>query len=161
MIKIVFNYSPLIFLTRLNFLEVFLESSDEFYVPKSVCVEIERKQDEASASICQTLADQKIQVRSSGLISVVARLSDRLGKGESEAIALGLEIQTDYIILDDLAARREARRLGLNVKETLAIVKKLQAEGKIASDSLDSLYQQISEMNFRVKRSVFDAILEE
>ncbi|MGB6167517.1 MAG: hypothetical protein WBF52_08015 [Geitlerinemataceae cyanobacterium] len=98
--------------------------------------------------------------RSSGLVSLVARLGDRLGKGESEAIALGLEIQTDYIILDDLAARREAMRLGLNVKETLAIVKKLRTEGKITIDSLDVLYQRISEINFRVKRSVFDAIFE-
>lgn len=159
--KIVFNSSPLIFLTRLNFLDVFLESSDEFYVPNSVCVEIDRKQDEASDSIKKTIAAEQIQVRSSGLISLVARLNDRLGKGESEAIALGLEIQTDYIILDDLAARREAMRLGLNVKGTLAVVKKLQTEGKIAIDSLDALYQQISEMNFRVKRSVFDAIFGE
>lgn len=161
MVKIVFNSSPLIFLTCLNFLDVFLESSDEFYVPHSVCVEIDRKQDEASAFINKTIAAEKIQVRSSGLVSLVSRLSDRLGKGESEAIALGLEIQTDYIILDNLAARREAMRLGLNVKGTLAVVKKLQADGKIAIDTLDALYQRISEINFRVKRSVFDAIFED
>lgn len=159
--KIVFNSSPLIFLARLNFLDIFLESSDEFYVPEYVCVEIDRKQDEASDSINKTIAAEKIQIRSSGLVSLVTRLSDRLGKGESEAIALGLEIQTDYIILDDLAARREAIRLGLNVKGTLAIVKKLQMEGKITIDSLDTLYQQISEMNFRVKRSIFDAVFED
>lgn len=106
------------------------------------------------------IATKQIKVRSSGFVCLVARRNDGLGKGESEAIALGLEMQTDYFILDDLAARKEkeAMRLGLNVKVTLAIVKKLQAEGKIAIDSLDALYENISEINFRVKRSGFDAI---
>ncbi|WP_375474132.1 hypothetical protein [uncultured Nostoc sp.] len=89
----------------------------------------------------------------------------RLGKGESEAIGLGTELQTDYIILDDFAARKEATRLGLNVKGTLAVIKKLQVDGKITISSTDQLYQDILAMNFRVKRwrsppqaSLFDAI---
>ena len=49
----------------------------------------------------------------------------RLGKKESEAIALSIELQTDYIILDDFAARKEATKLRLNVKGTLPIIKKL------------------------------------
>ncbi|WP_244141925.1 hypothetical protein [aff. Roholtiella sp. LEGE 12411] len=76
----------------------------------------------------------------------------RLGRGESEAIALGTELQIDYIILDDFAARKEATRLGLNVKGTLAVIKKLQVDGKITITSTDQLYQDILAMNFRVKR---------
>ncbi|WP_293157521.1 hypothetical protein [Okeania sp. SIO2C9] len=47
------------------------------------------------------------------------------GRGESETIALAKELQTDFVILDDLAARKMATNLGLNVKGTLAILKKL------------------------------------
>lgn len=88
-------------------------------------------------------------------------LNDRLGRGEAEAIALGTELQTDYIILDDLAARREAMRLGLNVKGTLAVIRKLHLEGKITIDNLDRLYQQLRAIKFRVKRDIFDAIFED
>jgi len=35
--------------------------------------------------------------------------------GESEAIVLAIELEADYVILDDFAARKEAVRLGLNV----------------------------------------------
>lgn len=51
--------------------------------------------------------------------------------GESETIALATELQADFIILDDLAARKAALNLGLNVKGTLAIIKKLAQSNKI------------------------------
>lgn len=91
-------------------------------------------------------------------MSLADRLNDRLGRGESEAIALGIELQTDYIILDDFAARKEADRLGLSVKGTLAIIRKLQAEEKIKLENLDEFYQNLQEMKFRVNRAVFDGI---
>ncbi len=67
-------------------------------------------------------------------------------------------LQTDYIILDDFAARKEAIRLGLNIKGTLAVIKKLQGEDKIVIDNLDQFYQQLRKINFRVKREIFEAI---
>ncbi|WP_017747735.1 hypothetical protein [Scytonema hofmannii] len=85
-------------------------------------------------------------------------LNARLGKGESEAIALATEIQANYVILDDFAARKEAIRLGLNVRGTLGIIKNLTSEDRIVIDNLDDLYQRLMAINFRVKRSVFDAI---
>ena len=41
--KIVFNTSPLIFLTRLNLLETFLEETAEFHAPPAVADEINAK----------------------------------------------------------------------------------------------------------------------
>lgn len=35
------------------------------------------------------------------------------------------------------------------------------SEGKIAIDNLDELYQRLMAINFRVKRSLFDAIFED
>ncbi len=49
--KIVFNSSPLIFLARLNLLKIFIDVSNEFYLPEFVIEEIKVKQDEASEYI--------------------------------------------------------------------------------------------------------------
>ncbi|AFY34080.1 hypothetical protein [Calothrix sp. PCC 7507] len=159
--KIVFNSSPLIFLSRLEFLDIFLDSDDEFYLPKFVAEEISAKFDHSFQQVRALIDSDKILVRKIQLISLANSLNMRLGKGESEAIALGIELQTDYIILDDFAARKEATRLGLNVKGTLAVIKKLQIDGKITIDSTEQLYQDIMAMNFRVKRSLFDAIFQD
>ncbi len=62
--------------------------------------------------------------------------------------------------MDDSAARKEATRLGLNVKGTLAVIKKLQADNKITIGNLEQFYQELMTINFRVKRALFDAIFE-
>jgi predicted nucleic acid-binding protein len=160
-VKIIFNSSPLIFLARLHLLEIFVNASDEFYLPEFVIEEIKAKQDEASEYIQHLIDDNKIEVRATNLISLASSLNARLGKGESEAIALCTELQADYVVLDDFAARKEAMRLGLNVRGALAIIRKLNSEGKIAIDNLDELYQRLMAINFRVKRSLFDAIFED
>ncbi|AFY50560.1 hypothetical protein Nos7524_4823 [Nostoc sp. PCC 7524] len=49
--KIVFNSSPLIFLSRLDFLNLFLETEAQFLLPKSVKEEISAKQDKSSSDI--------------------------------------------------------------------------------------------------------------
>ncbi|NEQ63213.1 MAG: DUF3368 domain-containing protein [Moorea sp. SIO4A1] len=156
--KIVFNSSPLIFLARLDLLTQFIESEDKFYLPQVVKEEINAKNDEASAYIDNLIANNQLMVKGVKLVSLANRLNDRLGQGESEAIALGIELQTDYIILDDFAARKQAIRLGLNVKGTLAVIRKLQLEDKIIIDNLEELYKRLISINFRVKRDVFDAI---
>ncbi len=159
--KVVFNSSPLIFLSRLGFLDCFVDSPDDFYLPKFVAEEISAKFDEPCQHVRALIDSDKICVKAIQLTSLANSLTMRLGRGESEAIALGIELQTDYIILDDFAARKEANRLGLNVKGTLAVIKKLQADGKITISSLEQLYQDIMAINFRVKRSLFDTIFED
>jgi predicted nucleic acid-binding protein len=159
--QIILNSSPLIFLSRLNYLNQFVESPDNFYIPQSVADEIKAKSDPSSQTVQVLINSGNLQIRASKLITLVNSLNQRLGKGESEAIALAIELNTDYVLLDDSTARREARRLGLNIKGTLAVIKKLSKEGKISIESLDELYQQLIKIEFRVKKSLFDQIFSE
>lgn len=156
--KIVFNSSPLIFLSRLDFLELFLQYDYQFYVPEIVIKEINAKRDEASNYVNVVVANNGLIVKQISLLSLANSINERLGRGEAEAIALATELQSDYVILDDFAARREAMRLGLNVKGTLAIIRKMMADDKVKIDDLDQFYRQLLQIKFRVKRSVFEAI---
>ena len=147
--KIVFNSSPLIFLSQLNFLELFLQYDYQFYVPKVVINEINAKQDEASNYVNVVVANNSLIVKQINLFSLANSINERLGRGEAEAIALATELQSDYVILDDFAARREAMRLGLNVKGTLAIIKKMMADNKVKIYDLDQFYQRLLQIKFR------------
>lgn len=49
-------------------------------------------------------------------------LALKLGAGEREAIALAEELAADLLLIDDRKARREARRRGLSVTGTLAVL---------------------------------------
>ncbi|MEM1171762.1 MAG: DUF3368 domain-containing protein [Cyanobacteria bacterium P01_H01_bin.35] len=157
--KIVIDSSPIIFLLRLSTLELFLNTNnDEFYITPSVVTEINAKSDEVSRALNPILAAEKLIVQSTNLTSLFNRLNVSFGRGESETIALAMELQADFVILDDLAARNMASNLGLNVKGTLAILKKLAVEEKIEIGNKDEFYQNLVKIKFRISRSIFDAV---
>jgi len=71
-----------------------------------------------------------------------------------------IELEADYVILDDFVARKEAIKLGLNVKGTLGIIRKLMIDKYIEVIAIDDLYEKLKEMKFRVKKDVFNKIFE-
>lgn len=73
----------------------------------------------------------------------VSRLMTEIGQGESEAIALAVEIRAEVVLLDDLDARHVAERMGLHVSGVLALLVRAKREGHIEQlapilDVLDS-----------------------
>ena len=102
--KIVFNSSPLIFLSRLDFLELFLQYDYQFYVPEVVIKEINAKQDEASKYVNNVVANNGLTIEQINLLSLAESINERLGRGEANAIALATQLQSDYVILDNFAA---------------------------------------------------------
>jgi len=56
--------------------------------------------------------------------------------------------------LDDHAARVEAMRLGLSVRGTLGIIRRLMKNGVFDSD-LDKLFFNLKAMGFRIRAELF------
>jgi predicted nucleic acid-binding protein len=75
-------------------------------------------------------------------------LEMQIGKGESSAIALALEIQDSTLILDDFKARKIAKNLGLVVTGTIGIIIKAKLIGIIPS--IKPYLQKIKDTNFRI-----------
>lgn len=81
-------------------------------------------------------------------------LSASLGPGESEAIALAMEISADLIILDDRPARRLAQSLGLSVVGTVGILLAAKRRGMIplVRPELDALLSH----DFRISSELYE-----
>ena len=151
---VVFDSSPWIFLTKLGLLEKTLVFFDKVLIPVSVHDEVIKRRDEVAGMLEQLKASNRIEVvgaRSSRLAQALGR---RLGKGEAEAITVALEREIDIVLLDDHLARLEASRLGLKVKGTLGIIRRLMELGKYTCD-LEALYRQLIAVGFRVKEDLF------
>lgn len=56
-------------------------------------------------------------------ISLQQQFSGFVDEGEASAIALALEIKFDYLIVDDLKARKFATQLGIQIKGTIALIR--------------------------------------
>ena len=153
----VFNSSPFIFLSGLDLADQSLGLFTDVCIPVNVHEEILRKSDKASDKLQALLTSNKIRVTETKNVRMIEALSRKLGRGESEAIVAAVEISADLIILDDRAARIEALSVGLAVRGTLGIIKRLMDLGMIRYE-LDKLYQDLSEMKFRVTKSIFNSV---
>ena len=153
----VLNSSPLIFLSKLNVFDQSLKLFSKVTVPSYVQKEIFKKEDIASENLKALIKSNNVIIVKAKNLRMREALCRKLGRGESEAIVAAIENLADLVVLDDHVARLEAARMGLNVKGTLGIIRRLM-DLDIIQYELDELYQDLSEMKFRVKRSIFDGI---
>jgi len=157
---VVFDSSPWIFLSKLGLIEQAIGLFDKVFLPSSVEDEIFVRRDEAFDALKKLQTTQRIEVVSAKSSRLVNALERRLGRGESEAIVIALEKDADVVVLDDHTARSEAMRLGLQVKGTLGIIRRLKELGEFEGD-LRELYGRLREIGFRVKEKLFWQIFSE
>lgn len=97
-----------------------------------------------------------ISVRDKKLQNDLAQVVD---PGEASAIALAHEIESNFLITDDLQARKLAAKLGLTIIGTLGIL--LRAKQKSLIVSLAPYLEKISKTNFRISAELIDRVLRE
>lgn len=152
--KAIFNSSPIIFLTKLGIIEAASDLFDRIEIPSLVYSEIQRKPDTSASAVEDLIKGGRVSVLKAENERFVNALGRRLGKGEAEAIALSIETGADLVILDDHTARAEAMRLGLAVKGTLGIIRRLVENGTFERD-LEELFIDLKAIGFRIRTELF------
>ncbi|MEJ5310364.1 MAG: DUF3368 domain-containing protein [Anaerolineae bacterium] len=79
--------------------------------------------------------------------------------GEAEAIVLAKTFKADYVLLDDLDARRFARRAGLKPVGTLGILLAARLRGEIPLIRLE--IDRLQALGFRASTELIKAVLQE
>jgi predicted nucleic acid-binding protein len=124
-VKIVLNTSPIIFLSKIDSLHLLADCVDDIYAPQAV---IEELRDYTPPTF--------IKARSLSAIGA-AYIQGALGQlhqGELEAVVLAQELSTDFVVLDDLLARRKAQRLAINVIGTLGLLLFIEKRGLLTAE---------------------------
>jgi predicted nucleic acid-binding protein len=81
----------------------------------------------------------------------------QLDRGESEAIALAIEMQADVLLIDEQAGRQEAARRGLKVAGTLSVLDEADRAGLA---DFDAAVARLRQTSFRISLSVLAGIIE-
>jgi predicted nucleic acid-binding protein len=153
--KWIVNTSPLQYLHQLECLWILEKFCTQVEVPTAVYDEIQRGIESGVNlpdldSLAWVSATRPTQT---GFFPVIGRL----GRGELEVIALGLENHGSILVLDDGLARRHAKRLGLSIKGTLGLL--LEAKKRRWIPELTSLIHHLIELGFRIAPQTIQHIL--
>lgn len=98
-----------------------------------------------------------IKTQSVTNIKYQALLELQLDKGEASAITLATEIDGALLLLDDLKARKLAKKLGLKFTGTLGIIHKAKEMGVI--EKIKPLIDKLLETDFRISQTVVSELL--
>jgi len=154
--KLVSNASPIIFLSKLNAANLLTDCFESIFIPEAVQSEL------GNLAIPSSIQTQNISP--SGQHFVEGAIG-RLHQGELEAMVLAMEIKADYVLLDDLLARRKAHRLGLQVMGTIGVILLAHRQNRITEkNALDWLDQLVhhhglylsAEMIMRIKNDILN-----
>lgn len=84
-------------------------------------------------------------------------IETQLDLGESSAIALAMETEDPLLILDDLKARKYAKRLGLKFTGSLGVIIKAKEMGVI--EKLKPIIDELIKTDFRISDKIIQDIL--
>lgn len=92
--------------------------------------------------------------------TLVASLRIELDPGESEAIALAVELNADFLLMDEHVGRRIASRLGVERVGVLGVLRRAKHDGLVPAirPILDDL---ITSAGFWIGRDLYDYALRE
>ena len=134
---VVSNTSPLIFLSKVESLDLLSSCFKQVFIPEEVKAEF------GSEILPEIVEMHPISSKGKNLVDLQYGI---LHRGELEAIQLAHEVKADLVLLDDLLARKKAQAMNLNVMGTLGVFLTASYNGyispRLANEKIDILIQK-------------------
>jgi predicted nucleic acid-binding protein len=156
---IVSDTSALTNLAAIDHLKLLHQLYGQVLIPEAVSRELKAIVPPVSGAV-EVDMNSWLQVKTVSDRGVVERLHNesRLDPGESEAIALALELDADLLLIDERRGRAEANRLGVRITGLLGILIEAKQKGLVEAVKplMDGL---IATSEFRISSALYDQIL--
>jgi len=158
-VRIVSNASPLINLVRIGKLPLLRKLYGELLIPEAVWREVVTEgvgQPGAEEIKGATWIERRV-VKNTELVQV---LLQELDAGEAESIALALEVEADWLLMDEHLGRETARHLHLRCIGLVGVLIIAKREGLISTikPCLDALRDLAG---FRLKDGLYIKVLQD
>jgi predicted nucleic acid-binding protein len=142
---IVSNAGPLIALAKIERFGLLRALFNKIAIPQAVYDEVVvRGKGRAGADETRKAVGDWIEVQDVQNEAMVKGFLTKLGRGESETIALALELEADLVLLDDYKARTTAEFMGLNITGTVGVLKRILDELRVKGVRLsDKVYSEV------------------
>jgi predicted nucleic acid-binding protein len=150
--KVVTDASPLNYLVLINAEHVMPKLFGEVLVPAAVIEELSHVR--APMKVREWVSTPPTWLR---VVTTAVGLPDeKLGPGESAAIALAMDVAADALLIDERDGTGVARRLGIKTVGTLATLAMAAEKGAV---NLEEAFTALRSTSFRATPSLLDALL--
>jgi len=157
---VVSNTSPVLNLAIIEKLELLHQQCQQVIIPSAVLEELRIDEDlPGSAAIRAAIDSGWLQTRDADNSALIKVLQKDLDKGESEAIALALQINASLLLMDERDGRSMAKSLGIKVSGILGILCRAKQQGKNISlrNVMDNLRTRAG---FKIHEKLYTQIID-
>lgn len=156
---VVSNTSPIMNLAIIGELSLLRDQFGEVLIPGAVLEELRVEENlPGSQSVRDALKAGWIRIEAVKLDPLVRAMERDLDKGEAEAIALAMQVNADWVLMDERDGRKAAKSMKLKVVGVLGILLKAQRERRLRSlkQAMDRLREKAG---FYVRADLYSAII--
>ena len=155
--KAVINASPIISLCKIGVENILFELFEKVFITDEVIGEIDSKPGRMSNFIKDSIANGKLKKYSVAKKSMIDDLYGKMHKGELSVVIAGLELQADYVIIDEIAARNFAESLSLNPIGTIGLLRIAKKKGLI--QSVKPFLMELREKGMWLSKQIIEKII--
>lgn len=158
---VVSDTTPIISLIKINRLDLLEKLFQEVLVPDAVYRELTTNQSfSAEAEEVKKAKFLKVSpVQNKQSIQILQAVSG-LDDGESEAIVLAGEKQSDVLIIDERRGRKVAQQLGITITGTVGILVQANYEGMLSKADAKTCMNFLKQSNIRLSENLIQDALD-
>ena len=156
---VISNSSPVIGLASLGLVHLLWELFDQVIVTEAVYTEVVRQgRNRLGKEELETAVERGyIKLYKVKEEQLVNRFIGKLHRGELEVMAAAKELNAQFILIDDKAARVLAEAMLLEPTGLVGLLRLAKLTGKI--DSLKDCLDRLIENNYRISKKIYNEIL--
>lgn len=158
---VVSDTTPIISLIKINRLDLLEELFQEVLIPDAVYRELTTNQSfSAEAEEVKKAKFLKVSpVQNKQSIQILQAVSG-LDDGESEAIVLAGEKQSDVLIIDERRGRKVAQQLGITITGTVGILVQANDEGMLSKADAKTCLNFLKQSSIRLSENLIQDALD-
>ena len=158
---VISDTTPIIALMKANQLELLQRLFDVVYIPEAVYRELTENENYPEEvrmlEECQFLMVEEVENEKS--VTILQNLTG-LDTGESEAIILADEKQSDVLLMDEHKGRQVARKMGITITGTIGVLTQAFDEGLLTREDVEKCIERMKENNIRISEKLYQKLRE-
>lgn len=156
---VVSDTTPVISLMKAGQLELLRQLFGVVYIPEAVYQELTNNEafseETRMVQECEFLYVQKVD---NGKSVTILQNFIGLDAGESEAIILADEMNSDVLLMDERKGRQVAKKLGIRITGTIGILTQAFDEGMLTKNDVERCIERLKESGIRISEKLYQRL---